>query len=305
MYKLVIATFILLAFGATALVAQTNSLRGGSLVLSNGTNTITLKPPSSGLTNYTLALDTNRNSTDSTRWLMNDGAGNLSWSAKPGGLTGNGVQYVPGAPQQTATTGNYLFYLQNLNTAANINSVGAFVASTVVDGINSSAVGLSTNVTNTLASATGVTMGGFCLNSANVNGSAGSSCTQIGATINATGGGVNHAGIFMGGNVGFGTATPGEPLEVVGNIRISGQKGLKITEGANGTMGLATLVGGTVVVNTTKVTASSRIFLMSQNGAAATVGTPYISARTAATSFTITSTSATDVSNVAWWIVEP
>src|SRR5438067_758257 len=80
--------------------------------------------------------------------------------------------------------------------------------------------------------------------------------------------------------------------------------GLKITEGANGTMGVATLAAGTVVINTTAVTANSRIFLMDQNGGA-NAGTPYISARVAATSFTITSTNGADVSDVAWWIVEP
>src|SRR5690242_6625952 len=89
--------------------AQGGSLRGGAVVLSNGANTITLKPPSSGLTSYSWSLDTNKNSPDSTRWLKNDGSGNLSWDAKPGGLTGSGVQYTPGAPQNTATSGHYLF----------------------------------------------------------------------------------------------------------------------------------------------------------------------------------------------------
>ena len=70
-------------------------------------------------------------------------------------------------------------------------------------------------------------------------------------------------------------------------------------------MGIATLAGGTVTVNTTKVTANSRIFLTINGGNLANVGTTYISARIAGTSFTISSTNSQDVSNVAWLIVEP
>jgi hypothetical protein len=81
--------------------------------------------------------------------------------------------------------------------------------------------------------------------------------------------------------------------------------GLKIKEGTNAAMGTATLVGGTVTVSTTKVTANSRIFLTVNGGTLTNVGSPYISARTAGTSFTITSTNASDASNVAWIIIEP
>jgi hypothetical protein len=81
--------------------------------------------------------------------------------------------------------------------------------------------------------------------------------------------------------------------------------GVQVKEGSNATMGLsAAMTAGAVTVATTKVTANSRIFLTAQN----TGGTPgalRISARTPATSFTITSTSGTDTSTVAWWIVEP
>lgn len=88
-------------------------------------------------------------------------------------------------------------------------------------------------------------------------------------------------------------------LSVAGN-------GFQIKEGANATMGVATLVAGTVTVNTTKVTANSRIQLTPQ--ALGTVTSPKpvgITARVAGTSFTITSGDATDTSTVAWTIVEP
>jgi hypothetical protein len=84
---------------------------------------------------------------------------------------------------------------------------------------------------------------------------------------------------------------------------VAGQ-GLQIKEGSNAKMGTSTLVAGTVTVATTAVTATSRIFLTAQTSGAAP-GALRVSARTAATSFTITSTSGTDTSSVAWMLVEP
>jgi hypothetical protein len=82
-------------------------------------------------------------------------------------------------------------------------------------------------------------------------------------------------------------------------------KGLYVKEGSNATMGTATLVAGTVTVSTTKVTANSRIFLTVNGGTLTNIGSTYISARTAGTSFTISSTNILDASDVAWIIVEP
>ncbi|MYR11932.1 hypothetical protein GTY62_15230 [Streptomyces sp. SID724] len=80
--------------------------------------------------------------------------------------------------------------------------------------------------------------------------------------------------------------------------------GISIKEGANARAGSATLVAGTVVVPTNKVTANSRIYLTPQTSGAGP-GALRISARTPGTNFTITSTSATDTSLVAWEIREP
>lgn len=82
--------------------------------------------------------------------------------------------------------------------------------------------------------------------------------------------------------------------------------GVQIKEGANACSGAATLVAGTVTVNTTKVTATSRIQLTIQ--ALGTVTAPKaigVTARVGGTSFTITSADATDTSVIAWQIVEP
>lgn len=80
--------------------------------------------------------------------------------------------------------------------------------------------------------------------------------------------------------------------------------GLIIREGSNARQGVATLVGGTVTVANTSVTANTRIQLTSQ----ADGGTPgflRVSARVAGTSFTITSSSGTDTSTVAYLMTEP
>lgn len=82
-------------------------------------------------------------------------------------------------------------------------------------------------------------------------------------------------------------------------------KGLKVREGTNAKMGVtAAMTAGTIVVSTTAVTANSRIFLTAQTTGAGP-GALRVSARTAGTSFTITSDNAADTSTVAWMLVEP
>jgi hypothetical protein len=81
--------------------------------------------------------------------------------------------------------------------------------------------------------------------------------------------------------------------------------GLQIKEGSNCKQGITSaMTGGAITVANTSVTANSRIFLTAQN----TGGTPgalRVSARTPGTSFTITSSSGTDTSTVAYQIFEP
>lgn len=87
------------------------------------------------------------------------------------------------------------------------------------------------------------------------------------------------------------------------DIAVAG-KGLQVAEGSNAKQGTAVLVAGSKVVPNTAVTASSRIFLTS-NADGGTPGWLRVSARTAGTSFTITSSSGTDTSTVAYEIFEP
>jgi hypothetical protein len=68
--------------------------------------------------------------------------------------------------------------------------------------------------------------------------------------------------------------------------------------------GRATLVAGAVVVANTTVTATSNIYVTSQVDGGAP-GFLRVSTRTAGTSFTITSSSGTDTSTVAWLMIDP
>lgn len=129
-----------------------------------------------------------------------------------------------------------------------------------------------------------------------LKGADGSGTNNDGDGAKITGGDAyNLSGNGVGGDVsltpglGFGTGKNGS---------------IKIADGADRNMGVASLVGGTVTVNSSIVTADSRIFLTHENNSG-TPGFVTISARTAGTSFTITSSSATDTSTIAWLIVEP
>jgi hypothetical protein len=96
-----------------------------------------------------------------------------------------------------------------------------------------------------------------------------------------------------------------EIIAATGNLRLTtAGNGIYIKEGTNATMGVATLVAGTVTVSTTKVTANSRIFLNAQ-ATGANKGFLEVSARTAGTSFTILSSNASDTRAIAWIIMEP
>jgi hypothetical protein len=87
------------------------------------------------------------------------------------------------------------------------------------------------------------------------------------------------------------------------SITTAGQ-GLAVKEGSNAKQGTAVLVAGSKVVANTAVTANSRIFLTSQVDGG-TPGFVRVSTRTAGTSFTITSSSGTDTSTIAYEIFEP
>jgi len=125
----------------------------------------------------------------------------------------------------------------------------------------------------------------------------------------------NRVELRAGGTIAFvaGNVTPGTTLlRVAGPILQSNAAfdvnvvgaGLQVAEGANAKQGTAVLVAGAAVVANTSVTANSRI-LVTSNADGGTPGFVRVSARTAGTSFTITSGSGTDTSTVAYQIFEP
>lgn len=96
----------------------------------------------------------------------------------------------------------------------------------------------------------------------------------------------------------------GDVNSSTGNVLVSTLgKGLQIKTGTNSKLGTTVLVGGAATVSNTSVTANSRIFLTSQTDGG-TVGFLRVSTKTAGTSFVITSSSALDISTVAWVIFE-
>jgi hypothetical protein len=78
---------------------------------------------------------------------------------------------------------------------------------------------------------------------------------------------------------------------------------LNITTGSNASAGTGTLVGGTATISTTAVTANSLIFLTDTASSITNVGSLTVSAKTAGTSFVVTSTIALDTSTFNWLII--
>lgn len=111
--------------------------------------------------------------------------------------------------------------------------------------------------------------------------------------------------LIVSGSIGVGTTTLTYPLSIAGDIAATtAGSGLRIKEGSNAKMGIASLTLGTTTVSTTAVTANSRIFLSIQSPAG-TLGVIAVTSRNPGTSFTIGSSSLLDTSTVAWIIFEP
>ena len=98
--------------------------------------------------------------------------------------------------------------------------------------------------------------------------------------------------------VGATNITASGTLEVIGASTLAGK--LNLATGIN--CDVAILNSGTIVVSNTNVTANS-IILLTYSGAPTNPGYLHISAKSAGTSFTITSSSNTDTSNVNWLLV--
>ena len=101
------------------------------------------------------------------------------------------------------------------------------------------------------------------------------------------------------------TATLGDITATDGNLVLgtAGNK-IEIADGADASIGTATLVAGTVTVSTTAITASSKVFVtVAALGTVAAPQAMLVDAIVAGTSFDITSADATDTSDVNWLII--
>lgn len=133
----------------------------------------------------------------------------------------------------------------------------------------------------------------------------------IGTYTSGTGTVTNSASLYIDGAAAFATnnyalyVNSGNTVLNNGNLSLgtAGNK-INIATGTNASVGRATLVGGTVTVNTTAVTANSEIFLTDRTtGALTNVGTLTVGTVVAGTSFVINSTNILDTSNVSWFII--
>lgn len=148
-------------------------------------------------------------------------------------------------------------------------------------------------------------------------GGVGSSTGGAGGSINIRAGlGGNSGTPGAGGEIIFQTAATtslaehlrikntGDIVVTAGNLQLATiGNGLQVKTGTNSKLGTVTLVAGNATVANTSVTTNSRIFLTSQSDGGV-IGFLRITAKTAGTSFVISSSSLLDTSVVAWMIVE-
>ena len=189
--------------------------------------------------------------------------------------------------------------MKQLTTSAQNTAIGHSSLMNVSSGYFNSAIGFESLKANT--------SGGFNIGvgyKAGVFGTTGSSNIYIGIDSYAQGTAGESNKTFIGNSVTTET-------NLAGQLKLS--KGITILEGSNLYSGNATLVAGTVTISTTAVTATSRIYVSSQNLSGTEYGFVRVSARTASTSFVITSyrggnttdTATGDTSDVSWCIITP
>lgn len=277
---------------------------GAGIMDANGVYLISFPAAVAGATNYISVTNANATApiissvgTNAALTIQAIGAGLMKVSAGSGatiGITPTGAGLV------TVGIGSTVIFRDtnagsNLNADINFNmAVSTSTAGVVTSAFNNNVVGSELswfvgNGSRRIATA-GIRIG-------NITTTAASEASDL--LFYTMTGGASRALRFTIGATALTANNVDFKLSTAGN-------GIYIKEGTNATMGSGTLAGGTLVVNTTKVTASSRIFLTdSGGGVLANIGSLYISARTAGTSFTVSSSNALDTSTFSWMIVEP
>lgn len=185
-----------------------------------------------------------------------------------------------------ATKGKILFGTSAYDEVNNRLGIGNTSPATAIDvtGMVTASTGFNSNGVNTLSQINGFT------NNISIYGKLTNGQVVLGYNAGTAAVTINSVGVN----------------QSVGNFSLSTVgSGIQIKSGTNATVGTATLSAGTVTVSTNKVTANSIIMISDQGGSITNLGIIYISAKTAGTSFVITSSNILDASTVGWWILEP
>lgn len=243
----------------------------------------------------------------SANFMRADGAPAINLTMSPT-WTGN-HNFAP-------SSGNTLFSAGNVGigtaTPGQVLDVNGLIRSTSAGSVSLPSLIVSTNgngiyapSANTFSITTNATQRIFVDSSGNVG---------IGSAAPGQMLDVAQAGRFLGsgntqlnptsGNVGIGSANPGQILDVQGNIRIAKLGStLAVASGTNGCQGQSTLSSGIVTVSTTCTPSTSQgIFLTDAQSSITNVGSVTIATVSAGTSFVVQSTNVLDSSKVNWFI---
>lgn len=189
----------------------------------------------------------------------------------------------------------------NLLFITGVGGVGSGGASSGANGTFTLKIGASTVQFINASGLTSIGSGTTALSTLDVFGG-----TAIGSYAGANAAPSN--GLIVSGSVGIGTSSQIYKIDMVGGDIGIGTTGgrLRFKEAANGSMGTGTLVGGTLLINNTSITANSRIFLTDTGGGViANIGALYVSATSVGASFTVSSSNVLDTSTFNWVIFEP
>lgn len=285
-------------WGTTASTSQSTDWRTNSLPVQGATpsaNLLTQFSLAGGAYTTELTLQSNGALIANGAISGNGGLNTFSGSPQVANFFSNAGSNMVGtstAPQANFGGGSATIYVRTLiggtttgtpaNTSNGANLVIGSTPFTIANG--SSSAWLVNTVINPLGTIT-LTGTGSVGNTASLYIGGASAGTVTGANYSLY---INSGNSLMNGNLTLGTA---------------GNK-LNITTGTNASIGTATLVGGTVTVSTTAVTASSKIFLTdATTGTLTNIGTPTVGTVTAGTSFVINSSNVLDTSNINWFII--